>query len=107
MKGYMYILRCANGQYYTGSTNNIGRRIAQHLNGEGSNFSYKHLPFELVYTEEFQTIDDAFNREKQIQKWSRVKKEALIRGDFEELKRFARNHSEHRKFGFGKKDIAS
>jgi len=80
-KGYMYILRCANGSYYTGSTTNLERRLDQHQKGEGANFTKKHLPIELVYYEEFQRIDEAFYREKQVQGWSRAKKEALINGN--------------------------
>ena len=85
MKGYMYILECANGCYYTGSTNDLERRLEQHQNGEGANFTKKHLPVELVYFEEFQRIDEAFYREKQVQGWSRKKKEALISGTPEKL----------------------
>ncbi|MDQ3015551.1 MAG: GIY-YIG nuclease family protein [Bacteroidota bacterium] len=97
MKGYMYILRCANNTLYIGSTNDLESRINQHQNGDGSNFSWKYLPVELVYHEEFDRIDEAFKREKQIQKWSRQKKEALIQGDIERLKRLAKNHSDNRK----------
>jgi len=74
----MYILKCADGSYYTGSTKDLNRRLAQHQLGEGANFTKKHLPVELVYTEEFDRIDSAFYREKQVQGWSRAKKEALI-----------------------------
>jgi predicted GIY-YIG superfamily endonuclease len=80
-KGYMYILECANGAYYTGSTKDLERRLQQHQNGEGANFTKKHLPVKLVYYEEFTRIDEAFYREKQIQGWSRKKKEALINGN--------------------------
>ncbi len=80
MKGFVYILECANGNYYTGSTKNIEMRLAQHQNGEGANYTKKHLPVKLVYFEEFQRIDEAFIREKQIQGWSRKKKKALIDG---------------------------
>ena len=78
MKGYMYILKCADGSYYTGSTVDLQLRISQHENGEGANFTQKHLPVRLVYFEEFDQIDEAFYREKQVQGWSRKKKEALI-----------------------------
>jgi putative endonuclease len=81
MKGYMYILLCANGSYYTGSTIDLERRLQQHQNGEGANHTKKHLPFTLVYYEEYARIDTAFYREKQIQGWSRKKKEALIEGN--------------------------
>ncbi|MCL2682133.1 MAG: GIY-YIG nuclease family protein [Bacteroidales bacterium] len=85
MKGYMYILECATGHYYTGSTNNLECRLAEHQNCEGANFTKKHLPVKLVYFEEFQRIDHAFYREKQVQGWSRKKKEALINGTLEKL----------------------
>jgi len=81
MKGWMYILECGDGSYYTGSTNNLELRLAQHQAGEGANHTKKHLPVKLVYYEEFQRIDEAFNREKQVQGWSRKKKEALINGN--------------------------
>lgn len=78
MSGYMYILLCSNGAYYTGSTKNLDKRMQEHQNGEGANFTKKHLPVKLVYYEFFERIDDAFYREKQVQNWSRLKKEALI-----------------------------
>jgi len=82
----MYILLCSNGKYYTGSTNDLNRRMNVHWNGNGANFTKKHPPIELLYVEEFQRIDQAFYREKQIQGWSRAKKEALIDGDSNKLK---------------------
>lgn len=84
-KGYMYILECSNGTYYTGSTKYLKRRISQHQNGKGANHTSKFLPVKLVYFEEFNRIDHAFYREKQVQGWTRKKKEALIYGDFERL----------------------
>ncbi len=85
MKGYTYILECSDGSYYTGSTNNLEYRLLQHQNGEGANYTKKRLPVKLIYFEEFQNIDDAFYREKQIQGWSHKKKEALIKGKIEQL----------------------
>jgi len=85
MKGWMYILECADGSYYTGSTNNLDLRLTQHQNGEGANHTKKRLPVKLVYFEEYQRIDEAFYREKQVQGWSRKKKEALINGTFNDL----------------------
>lgn len=81
----MYILECADGSYYTGSTNNLELRLTQHQNGEGANHTKKRLPVKLVYYEEFQRIDFAFYREKQVQGWSRNKKEALINSNTKEL----------------------
>ncbi|MEA3497340.1 MAG: GIY-YIG nuclease family protein [Bacteroidota bacterium] len=94
MKGYMYILKCSNGAYYTGSTKYLQLRVQQHQDGKGANFTTKHLPVELVYFEEFSRIDKAFYREKQIQKWSRKKKEALIKGDLKELHKLAECQNE-------------
>ena len=81
MEGYIYILECCDGSYYVGSTNNLELRLQQHINGEGANHTRKRLPVELVYYEKFDRIDMAFYREKQVQGWSRKKKEALIKGD--------------------------
>lgn len=80
MKGYLYLLLCSDGSYYTGSTNNLELRLAQHQAGEGANYTKKRLPVKLVYYEEYSRIDDAFYREKQVQGWRRAKKEALING---------------------------
>jgi len=105
MKGYMYILECADGSYYTGSTTDLERRLAQHQAGEGANHTKKRLPVKLVYYEEFQRIDEAFYREKQVQGWSRKKKEALINNMPEELHELAKcmNESSHLNYtgGFG------
>lgn len=76
----MYILECSNSKYYTGSTKELILRVEQHQRGEGANFTRKHLPVKLVYFEEYHRIDFAFYREKQVQGWSRKKKEALING---------------------------
>ena len=84
----MYILECADNGYYTGSTIDLKRRVWQHQNGEGANYTSKRLPVKLVYFEEYDRIDQAFYREKQVQNWSREKKKALIhhfRGDLPEL----------------------
>ena len=76
----MYILECANGKYYVGSTQELKARIRQHQDGEGANFTKKNLPVRLVYFEEYESVEYAFTREKQVQGWSRHKKEALIYG---------------------------
>ena len=85
MRGWMYILECADGSYYTGSTNNLKLRLAQHQAGEGAKHTKKRLPVTLVYVEEYERIDQAFFREKQVQGWSRKKKEALINAQTEKL----------------------
>lgn len=96
----MLILQCCDGTYYTGSTNNLDLRVQQHIAGEGANHTRNRLPVELIYFEEFDRIDSAFYREKQVQNWSRKKKEALIARQSEELKAAARclNDTSHLKF---------
>lgn len=91
MKGYTYILECSDGSYYTGSTSNLELRILEHQSGEGSNYTKKHLPVKLIHYEEFQNIDDAFYREKQIQGWSHQKKAALINGKIELLSELSKS----------------
>lgn len=88
--GYMYILICSDGSYYTGSTKYLNRRLDQHRRGEGSNYTKKRLPVKLIYFEAYSRIDHAFYREKQVQGWSRKKKESLMRQDFSELKILAK-----------------
>jgi predicted GIY-YIG superfamily endonuclease len=85
MKGWMYILLCADGSYYTGSSNSLELRLQQHMAGLGANYTKKRLPVKLLYFEEFPRIDTAFKREKQIQGWTRKKKEALINGEIDQL----------------------
>jgi putative endonuclease len=81
----MYILQCGDGSYYTGSTKNLKRRLQQHQSGKGAVHTRVYAPVELVYYEEFSRIDHAFNREKQVQRWSHEKKKALIEGDILKL----------------------
>jgi|SRR5690606_19608555 len=95
MKGYMYILLCGDGSYYTGSTIDLELRLHQHQHGEGANHTRKHQPVQLVYYEEYQRIDEAFFREKQIQGWSRKKKEALIKNRTEDLPLLSRNYTQY------------
>ena len=94
-QGYMYILQCADGSFYTGSTNNLLRRIKEHKSGEGAKFTKENFPIKLVYYESFGRIDLAFNREKHVQGWSRAKKIALIKGDKEQLIALSKNKSKN------------
>jgi len=84
-KGFVYILECHDGTFYTGSTIDLEKRVSEHQEGKGANHTKKRLPVTLVYYQEFQRIDDAFYREKQIQGWNRNKKEALIKGNYNSL----------------------
>lgn len=91
MKGYVYILECANGHYYIGSTTDLEYRIHQHETMSGAEYCKVHHPFKLIYTEEYDRIDEAFRREQQLKKWSHAKKEALIRGDVELLRQLSKS----------------
>jgi putative endonuclease len=89
----MYILLCSDNSYYTGSTIDVVRRMWEHETGLGSNHTRRRLPVKLVYCEEFQRIDEAFYREKQVQGWSRRKKEALINHDLKKLPELSKSHT--------------
>lgn len=90
MNGWMYILKCSNDTYYTGSTIDLERRLWQHQNGEGANYTKKNGPVELVYSEFFTRIDHAYYREKIVQRWSPEKKQALIDGRLDDLKKLSK-----------------
>lgn len=90
MSGFVYILECADGSYYVGSTTDLSRRIQEHKDGMGGEYTRKRLPIRLVYAEEFPTIAEAYQREKQLQGWGRKKRKALIEGRLEDLKVLAK-----------------
>ena len=88
---YVYILKCADGSYYTGVTNDLNVRLAQHIEGSDTkSYTFRRRPIELVWFELHQQVKIAIAREKQIKKWSRRKKEALIKGDAEGLVKASR-----------------
>jgi putative endonuclease len=81
----MYILKCDDGTYYTGSTWHIEQRFEEHYSGAGANYTARRLRVVLLFFEYYERIDEAFYREKQVQGWTRRKKEALINGQKELL----------------------
>jgi tRNA/rRNA methyltransferase len=87
---FTYMLRCADGSYYVGHTDDVERRITQHETGVGSGYTATRLPVQLVWFEEFPTREEAKAAEAQVKNWSRRKKEALIGGKIDELKQAAR-----------------
>ena len=92
---FMYILRCADGSLYVGSTTNLARRLGEHSMGIGAQYTRRRLPVTLVFQQEFERIDEAYFSEKQVQGWGRAKRLALIEGRMELLpelakKRFAK-----------------
>jgi predicted GIY-YIG superfamily endonuclease len=93
MPFYVYILECVDGTYYTGHTDDLDQRMAQHGAGEGCAYTSKRRPLKLLWATDCQTRGQAFELEKQIQGWSRTKKEALMRGDFAALPGLARSRT--------------
>jgi len=90
MAFWVYILRCSDGRFYTGHTDNLDRRVAEHQTGGYCDFTSRRRPIHLAWSEYFQTRLEALEAEKRIKPWSRAKKEALIRGDWESVSYYAR-----------------
>lgn len=90
MTFWVYILRCVDNSYYTGHTDNLEKRIAEHQVGEVEGYTSTRLPVVLVFSEEFSSREEALVCERKIKGWSRKKKEALIRKDWSEVSRLAR-----------------
>ena len=92
---YTYMLRCSDGSFYVGSTTDLEVRLHQHAIGEGARYTRQRLPVTLVWHEEHEHVGAAFAREKQVQRWGRAKRLALIDQDYAGLpalskKRFGR-----------------
>jgi putative endonuclease len=90
MSFWVYILKCADGSYYTGHTDNMEKRIGEHRSGAFGGYTSTRLPVELVFSQDFSSREEALTSERQIKGWSRKKKEAMIRGDWNEVSRLAR-----------------
>ena len=91
MSFWAYMLHCNAGRLYVGHTDDLERRIWQHETGALPGFSRNFLPVKLVWCQEFMTRDEAKAAENRIKGWSRTKKLALIRGDWEEIRRLAKS----------------
>ncbi|MFL6024682.1 MAG: GIY-YIG nuclease family protein [Marmoricola sp.] len=87
---WTYILNCADGSLYVGSTRDLDRRFSEHQLGFGAAYTRRRRPVRLAWAAEFERVADAFYYEKQIQNWSRGKRDALIAGDFALLSELAR-----------------
>ena len=86
---YFYILRCSDNSLYCGMTSNLGKRINEHNSGnsKGAKYLRAKKPVALVYSETHPDIKSAMNRELQVKRWTKAKKEALVIGDLELLKK--------------------
>jgi len=96
MGACVYIVRCADGHYYVGTTRGgLEQRIAEHNAGTFGGYTKSRRPVALVYHQEFERIADVVAAERKLKGWSRAKKQALINGDFAALKRLAKRQSTH------------
>ena len=92
----LYILLCADGSYYVGTARNgLEARVAEHNNGVFTGYTASRRPVTLVFSQHFDLIADAIAAERQVKGWSRVKKEALIAGQWDRLPLLARRRAAH------------
>lgn len=90
MQFWVYLLRCSDGSYYAGHTDNLEARLWHHQQGIGADWTRRRRPVEVVWCEAAPTRDEAFAFERRIKGWSRAKKEALIAGDWDRVGWLAR-----------------
>ena len=86
---FVFMLRCADGSYYIGHTDDLEHRIAQHTAGEIPGYTHERRPVELVWSQETASRDEALAAERRIKGWARAKKEALMRSDWKGIARHA------------------
>ena len=92
---YVYILKCSDDSFYTGMTNDIERRLLQHQLGSGKfNYTSSRLPVKLVWQLQCTNPAEAIKIEKQIKGWTRRKKEALIKENWQDLIEFSKNYTQ-------------
>lgn len=82
---FLYIIKCSDDSYYVGHTDEIEKRIAEHMLGNIQCYTSTRLPLELVFVQDFNSRTEAIDMERRIKKWSRKKKEALIEGNWEKI----------------------
>jgi putative endonuclease len=88
---WVYLLKCRDKSYYTGHTDDLEKRLAQHHSKAFADcYTATRLPVELVFSQAFVTREEALASERQIKGWSRKKKEALVSGDWGALSLYAK-----------------
>ena len=99
MKSYfVYILKCSDNSYYTGFTNNLERRLGEHRSGQNKEcYTFNKNPLELMWFETFNDVLDAIATEKRIKGWSRIKKEALIKNNWDKVVLYSKNYTQYGK----------
>ena len=90
MSFYAYMLRCSDGSYYVGHTDDLDARNGAHQSGLLPGYTQTRRPVQLVWSQEFAEREQAFAAERQIKGWSRAKKEALIKGDWDAVRLLSR-----------------
>ena len=93
MSFWVYILKCADDSYYTGHTDSLEQRIGKHAEGKIDGYTASRLPVTLIFSEHFVTRLEALEMERRIKGWSRKKKEAMMRGDWDDVSRLAKSRS--------------
>lgn len=92
-KAFVYILKCSDDSYYIGHTENIEKRLQEHSTKIDKNcYIANRLPIQLLYVKEFETRNEAFIFERKIKKWNRAKKEALMSGNIQSLKKLSKKN---------------
>jgi predicted GIY-YIG superfamily endonuclease len=87
---FAYMLQCADRSYYIGHTDDLENRLAEHQDGGKCAYTETRRPVQLCWSQEFATREEALAAELQVKRWSRAKKQALVSGDFVELRRAAK-----------------
>ena len=92
MGAFVYILECSDKSYYVGNAtgDDLSRRIAEHQTGAYPGYTYSRRPVRLLWSEHFEQYADANAAERKIKGWSRAKKEALVRGEWNLLKQLSK-----------------
>ena len=95
MGAFVYMLQCADRSYYVGSATgtDLWRRIAEHETGAYRGYTYARRPVQLVWSEHFDRVTDAIAVERKIKGWSRAKKEALVKNDWNTIKLLAKRRA--------------
>ncbi|HVQ10264.1 MAG TPA: GIY-YIG nuclease family protein [Allosphingosinicella sp.] len=105
MQFWVYILRCRDGSYYTGHTDDLEKRMAEHEQGLAADWTRRRRPVELVWCEDAPTRYEALAFERRVKNLSRAKKEALIAGDWKKLGHFARPPHERPSTSLGTNEV--
>ena len=88
---FVYILHCADDSFYVGIAQDLDARLKAHNDGRGATYTFKRRPVHLVYSEQFDSNSEGIKRERQLKRWSHSKKQALISGDLQKLKRLSKS----------------